>query len=578
MCNNVSFFSVSYRMGVLFILHAGGLIAQDVSDRSARSSEEPIQRPVNADYRSDEMLVCFDKTMPDRASRVKVLKTVCGATLQHEFELVPGLVSVKLPPGLAVSNALSHFKAAKGIRFVQPNFIYHAQTVPNDPRFQEQWGLNNTGQMAGATWGMDIKALKAWDRTRGSSNIIVAVVDSGINYRHEDLAENMWKNPREIPDNAEDDDGNGYIDDVYGINVLKAKGDPLNGDPLDNYGHGTACAGIIGAVGNNGKGISGVCWNVKLMALKFMSSSSGDTAGAISCINYAVTNGAKVINSSWGGRDLIDDIALEGAITAAGRAGVICVCPAGNEYGENVDNVPLYPACYDSTNIISVMSFDEKGGRAKHSNYGALSVDLAAPGTNILTCTSLGIYGRATGTSMAVPHVSGACALLYALNPKLDWRQVKQIILDTAERSDAFTGLCVTGGRLNLAQAVARVIPEEWLIDHGLPTNGSADNADADLDQMSNWDEWFAGTNPTNTVSLLQFEGAATLLTNGNFQVRWQSVPGKRYWIESAESLVSPLAFTPIVSNLLSTASLTEYVDVRPATTSRFYRVGVQAE
>jgi hypothetical protein len=179
---------------------------------------------------------------------------------------------------------------------------------------------------------------------------------------------------------------------------------------------------------------------------------------------------------------------------------------------------------------------------------------------------------------MAVPHVSGACALIYSLNPQLDWRQVKQIVLDTAERSDAFTGLCVTGGRLNLAQAAARVIPEEWLLEHGLPTNGSADNADADLDQMSNWDEWFAGTNPTNTVSLLQFEGAATFLTNGNFQVRWQSVPGKRYWIESAESLVSPLAFTPIVSNLLSAASLTEYVDVRPATTSRFYRVGVQAE
>jgi subtilisin family serine protease len=562
-----------YRMVLAFILLAGGLLAQDGARRLASAPESLIQLPEPAESRSDEMLVCFDRTIPERASRARVLKSVCGATLRHEFKLVPGLVSVKLPPGLSVSGAWARFKAEKGIRFAQPNYIYRAQSVPNDSFFAYQWNMNNTGQVAGAISGVDIRALKAWGRTHGSTNIIVAVIDSGIRYTHEDLVANMWRNPGETPNNGIDDDHNGYIDDVHGIDVVNN-----DGDPFDTDGHGTFCAGIIGAAGNNGKGISGVCWDVRLMGLKFMESSSGSTEGAVRCIEYAVAKGAKILNNSWGTGAGTFDPGIKATLDAAGQAGVLCVFPAGNENGINIDEHPVYPACYDSTNIISVMSFDEKGGRANHSNFGAISVDVAAPGTNILTCTVTGNYGYRSGTSMAVPHVSGACALLYALNPQLDWRQVKQIILDSAERRDAFTGLCVTGGRLNLAQAAARVIPEEWLLKHGLSVNGSADNADADADRMTNWDEWFAGTNPTNTFSVLQFEGAATLLTNGNFRVSWQSVPGRRYWIESAEALVSPLAFTPVVSNLLSTASPTEYVDVRPATTSRFYRVGVQAE
>jgi hypothetical protein len=560
-------------MVLAFILQVGALLAQDLSSQLAPAPESQTQLPGPAEYHSDEMLVCFDKTMPERASRARVLKAVCGATLRHEFKLVPGLVSVKLPPGLSVSEAWARFKAEKSIRFAQPNYIYRAQSVPNDTLFAYQWNMNNTGQVAGAVSGIDIRALKAWGRTRGSTNIIVAVIDSGIRYTHEDLLANMWRNPGETPDNGIDDDTNGVIDDVYGIDVVNN-----DGDPFDIDGHGTACAGIIGAVGNNGKGVSGVCWDVKLMALKFMQSTSGTTEGAVQCIQYGVAKGAKILSCSWGTGAGTFDPGIKATLDAAGQAGVLCIFPAGNENGINIDEHPVYPACYDSTNIISVMSFDEKGGRASHSNYGALSVDLAAPGTNILTCTVTGNYGYRSGTSMAVPHVSGACALICSLNPHLDWRQVKQIILDTADRSDAFTGLCVSGGRLNLSSAVSRVIPQEWLVAHGFATDGSADNADADLDQMSNWDEWFAGTSPTNNFSLLQFEGAATLLTNGNFRVSWQSVPGKRYWIESTESLVSPLAFTPVVSNLLSTASLTEYVDVRPASTSRFYRVGVQAE
>jgi subtilisin family serine protease len=549
-------------------LHAAG-----VSGPSAQSVKTVMPVPENVEYKSDEMLICFDKTLPDHASRARVLKTICGATLKHEFKLVPGLVVVKLPPGLTVSGAWARFNAEKGIRFFQPNYIYRAQSVPNDLYFSYQWNLNNTGQIAGAIADIDIRALKAWSRTRGSTNIIVAVIDTGIRYTHEDLVANMWTNPGEIPNNGIDDDNDGYVDDVYGIDVVHN-----TGDPFDIDGHGTSCAGIIGAAGNNGKGIAGVCWDVKLMALKFMEGSSGNTEGAVRCIEYAVAKGAKILNNSWGTSAGSFDPGIKASIDAAGQAGVLCIFSAGNEYGINNDEYPVYPANYDSTNIISVMSFDERGERAAHSNYGATSVDIAAPGTNILTCTSTGNYGWRVGTSVAAAHVSGACALIYSLNPQLDWRQVKQIILDTADKSDALSGQCVSGGRLNLARAVSRVIPESWLLEYRLATDGSADNADADSDGMSNWNEWFAGTNPTNAYSLLRFEGQTTQLTNGNFRVRWQSVPGKMYWLESSEFLQSPLSFTPFVSNVLSTASYTEYLDVRPATTSRFYRVGVQAE
>lgn len=549
------------------------MLIAGTSSLFAASSEKVIQIPQHVEYRSDEMLVCFEKTLPDRALRARVLKTVCGATLKHEFQLVPGLVSVKLPPGLTVSGALAKFNVEKEIRFSQPNYIYRAQSVPNDLYFSYQWNLNNTAQLAGVIADIDIRALKAWSRTRGSTNIVVAVIDTGIRYTHEDLVANMWKNPGEIPNNGIDDDGNGYIDDVYGIDTVNN-----DGDPFDIDGHGTSCAGIIGATGNNGKGISGVCWDVKLMALKFMEGSSGSTEGAVRCIEYAVAKGAKILNNSWGTPAGAFDPGIKATIDAAGQAGALCIFPVGNENGVDIDANPVYPAGYDSANIISVMSFDEKGVRASHSNYGATTVDIAAPGISILTCTGTGNYGYRNGTSVAAPHVSGACALLYSLNPQLDWRQVKQIILDTADTSDALAGLCVTGGRLNLARAVSRVIPEAWLLEHGLPANGSADTADADLDRMSNWDEWFAGTNPTNACSLLRFEGSAAQLANGDFRIRWQSVPGKLYWLESCDSLRPPLSFTPFVSNLLSTASYTEYLDVRPATTSRFYRVGVQAE
>jgi hypothetical protein len=238
---------------------------------------------------------------------------------------------------------------------------------------------------------------------------------------------------------------------------------------------------------------------------------------------------------------------------------------------------PVYPASYDSANIVSVMSFGASGLRSLHSNFGALSVDIAAPGSAILGCKLGGGYELAWGTSMAVPHVSGACALIYALNPQLDWRQVKQIILDTAERSDALNGLCVSGGRLNLSRALSHVIPQEWLVAHGFAVDGSAEGDDADGDGMCNRDEWLAGTDPTNRLSLLQFEGCSLLASNG-VSLRWQSVPGKSYWVGSVDLLSTNRVWEPFVTNVVSTTFHTEHVDTRPASTSRYYRVGVHIE
>jgi subtilisin family serine protease len=527
-----------------------------------------------APCRPDEVLVCFDSTFTSRNARANLLRTVCNATLKQEFKLVPGLVSVKLPPGLTVSEASDRLKKVKGVRFVQPNYVYQLQSIPNDTYFAHQWSLNNTGQVAGATAGIDVRALKAWGRTMGSTNIIVAIIDTGIHYNHEDLVDNMWKNPGEIPGNGLDDDLNGYIDDVYGIDVVNN-----DTDPFDVDGHGTSCAGIIGAAGNNGKGIAGICWDVRLMGLKFIQGETGGTTEqAISCLNYAVNKGARIINCSWGTGAGTYDPGLSRTLEAAGAVGVLCIFPAGNEYGIDVDEHPVYPACYALTNIISVMSFDERGELASHSNFGATSVDLAAPGTNILTCSLSGNYLWEAGTSMAVPHVAGACALIYSLNPQLNWMQVRQIVLDTAERSETLAGLCVTGGRLNLSRAVARVIPETWLLEHGLLADGSAETSDADADGMINRDEWVAGTNPTNRASRLQFESREVPRTSNGFRVLWQSVAGKRYWLGSTEALAASPLFTPLVSNLLSTASTTEFLDERPAVPSRFYRVGVQED
>lgn len=391
-----------------------------------------------------ELLVRFAEGMTGSV-RATLLASLGGGEVRREYRLVPGLALVKLPPAMKVEDALVTFNRATGVVYAEPNHTVQAfDTTPNDARFSELWGLRNTGQ-TGGTPGADIDAPSAWDSHAGSTNIIVCVIDTGIDYNHEDLAGNMWHNPGEIPGNLIDDDGNGYVDDVYGINAITG-----TGDPLDDHDHGTHVSGTIGGIGNNSVGVAGVNWRVSLMAAKFLDAGgSGDTANAITCVDYAAGKGAKVLSNSWGGGGYSQ--ALKDAIDAAGAAEIAFVAAAGNANSDN-DVIPSYPSGYTSSNIIAVMATDHNDLKSSFSSYGQTTVDLAAPGTDILSCRRNGGYQLMSGTSMATPHVAGAAALLLSVNPLATVGEIRQVLMSTVDV--LFPTRCVSGGRLNLARAL----------------------------------------------------------------------------------------------------------------------------
>ncbi|MHC4388137.1 MAG: S8 family serine peptidase [Planctomycetota bacterium] len=415
--------------------------------------------PVNARYKPDELLVRFaprpNGIPPGLQEKTQILNALGGLVMKRNYKIVPGLAAVKLPPGMTVEDALQRFDKANGILYAQPNYRLNASwTFPNDSRFAELWGMHNTGQ-TGGTADADIDAPEAWDITTGSNEIIVAVLDTGVDYTHSDLASNMWVNKDELNgDPGVDDDNNGYVDDIYGYDFVHN-----DGDPMDDHYHGTHVAGTIGAVGNNSEGVTGVCWNVKIMALKFLDETGGGwTDDAIACLEYAVLMGANVTNNSYGGSGY--DAAFRETINTAGDAGQIFVAAAGNDDGQNNDSTPHYPSSYDCQSIIAVLSTDEDDNISSFSNYGPTTVDLGAPGSDILSCNLGGGYRYAGGTSMATPHVAGACALIWSMNPTLTNSEVKNTILQTVD--ETLTGLCVSDGRLNLYNALMQTtVP--WL-------------------------------------------------------------------------------------------------------------------
>ena len=293
------------------------------------------------------------------------------------------VLRVKLPPGKSVKAAIAENWRARDRRIlaVEPNYRVRIAGVPDDPLFAQMWGLNNTGQ-TGGTEDADIDAPEAWDVATGvpeTSDVIVAIIDTGIDYLHPDLAENVWVNAGEIGGNNIDDDGNGYVDDVYGYDFFQE-----DSDPSDTHGHGTHCAGTIGAVGDNELGVTGVNWRCKLMGLRFIGSSGGGNLGdAIEAIKYAVDNGAKILSCSWGGDGYSES--LKAAIINARDRGVLFVAAAGNG-GRNNDSEPFYPASYKLSNVISVAATNHIDTLAGFSCYGAESVHVGAPGVNILSC------------------------------------------------------------------------------------------------------------------------------------------------------------------------------------------------
>jgi subtilisin family serine protease len=360
------------------------------------------------------------------------------------------------------------------LEYSEPDYVVYATFTPNDPSFGQLWGLHNTGQ-TGGSGDADIDATEAWDISRGSNTVLVAVIDTGIDHTHPDLAANMWTNPGEIPGNNIDDDGNGYIDDTRGWDFVNN-----DNNPADDQGHGTHCAGTIGAVGNNGIGVAGVAHTVRLVGAKFLSASgSGTTSDAIEAVLYTTGLGVTLTSNSWGGGGYSQ--ALKDAIDAARTAGILFIAAAGNDY-DNSDVRPSYPAGYDSPNIISVAASNHLDQLASFSNYGFVTVDLAAPGVSIYSTYPGGGYSSLSGTSMACPHVAGAAALLKSVNSARDWTSIKEALLANADRLPSLTGRVATGARLNIGRTLVVSagpyigVTSIQTLDGG--TSGSSGNAD----------------------------------------------------------------------------------------------------
>lgn len=351
-------------------------------------------------------------------------------------------------------------KMPEAVAYAEPDYVVHAYTTfpDDDPRFDEQWGLHNIGQSGGKP-DADMDAPEGWDIRHDASNVIVAVIDTGARYTHQDLQANMWENTVERDGlQGVDDDGNDYIDDIFGINAITGSGDPLDDDVV---GHGTHVSGTIGAVGNNGVGVTGVAWDVQIMALKFLDSEgSGFVSGAIECINYAIAMEADILSNSWGGSGFSQS--LDDAIGRAQAEGIIFVAAAGNDAvpgtdGADNDNIPSYPTSYTRDNIVSVTSMTRNDGLSTFSNFGESSVDIAAPGSSILSLGngSDSAYATLSGTSMACPHVSGLLAVLMAQFQGEDYITLIDRLYGGAEAVSVYQGKTRTGRRANLAGSLS---------------------------------------------------------------------------------------------------------------------------
>jgi thermitase len=358
------------------------------------------------------------------------------------------ILVVKKPVVELTNSALQALRENPLVEVADPNFIYHTEKLPNDPEFGKLWGLKNTGQedsRQSGVAGVDIDVEKAWDITTGSEDVVVAVIDTGIDFNHPDLRENIWVNEAEKNGVIGiDDDGNGYVDDIHGFNFTIAENP--NANPLDDNGHGSHCAGTIGAQSDS-TGIVGVNWNVKLMPVKFLSAGGGGSLeGAILAIDYAIKNKAKILSNSWGGGG--ESQLLKEAIQRSADASAVFVAAAGND-GWNTDDNPHFPSGYPVENVLSVAAIDNQGSLASFSNYGKRSVDVGAPGLNVYSSYMASGYKWLSGTSMATPHVSGVAALLLAHNPELSGVDLKKQIMATTRGLASLRNKVVSGGMVN---------------------------------------------------------------------------------------------------------------------------------
>lgn len=378
------------------------------------------------------------------------LREWVGAGRIRSYDGLPGLELIAVSGDVeAAIEALEPY-----VQYAEPNYVQRVdQTVPNDTYFSLQWGIHNTGQTIQGDVGVadaDIDGVEAWDLSTGDANFLVAIIDTGTQWSHPDLAANIWTNPGEIAGNGQDDDGNGYVDDTRGWDFYSG-----DNNPDDTDGHGTHTAGTVGAVGNNGVGVAGVNWQCKLVPLRFLGPQGGFTSDAISAVQYCTTNNIKVSNNSWGGGGFSQG--LYDAIDASKSIGHVFLAAAGND-GVNTDSIAHYPSSYNVANIVSVAATDNRDGLADEptwgSNYGATTVDLGAPGVNIASTYSGSSYVWSSGTSMATPHVAGVAALVYADDPSLGWSGVVNRLLSTVRANPALAGKCTTGGVLDAFAAL----------------------------------------------------------------------------------------------------------------------------
>ncbi|HLE10700.1 MAG: hypothetical protein A2504_02475 [Bdellovibrionales bacterium RIFOXYD12_FULL_39_22] len=369
--------------------------------------------------------------------------------------------SIFLSIKLKQSDVLTFLSKKKGqFKYVEANYRWKIMT--QDELYPKQWNLENTGNnysnpITNSVKGADLDIVRAWEISKGDRQIKIAVIDTGIDYNHPDLSDNIWINGQEFRGQANiDDDKNGYIDDIYGYNFVKN-----SGDPMDDQGHGTHCAGIIGAAHNN-FGIAGVMANVSLMALKFIDKNGdGSTEGALRAIEYALAQEVDVLSNSWGGGEYSQ--ALFDAIAEANKEGIIFVAAAGN-FGENNDNLHLYPASYKLPNIVSVGSHGADDELSTFSSYGEQSVDLAAPGEKILSSLPKNKYGMLSGTSMAAPHVAGMAGLYLSVFGKTLPAQLKEELQKSAIHHPSYRKQTISGGRANAYNLLAKIYPPRFII------------------------------------------------------------------------------------------------------------------
>jgi subtilisin family serine protease len=412
-----------------------------------------------------ELIVGFEAGATQSAQNDAVAQA--GGTRATAFPQIRAVL-IKVPAQLA-ERATKYLLGHPRVRYVEPNHVVQTvATTPNDPSFSQLWGLSNTGQ-TGGTPDADIDAPEAWDVTTGSSDVVVGVTDTGVDFGHQDLAQQQWVNagencgsmdPTVVCDDRSDgvdDDGNSYVDDWRGWDFVND-----DNNPFDDHRHGTHVAGTIGAVGDNGVGVVGVNWNVRIMALKILDAAgSGTTADAISATLYSADRGAHISSNSWGGGPV--DQSLLDAIEYGAARNMLFVAAAGND-GRSNDTTPFYPANYGSEAIVSVAATDHNDALAFFSNYGASTVDLGAPGVNILATTPGNTYQSFSGTSMATPHVSGVAALLRARFPNASLYGLKALLLRSVDPVGSLAGRTATGGRLNAFTAVScDTDPKVWL-------------------------------------------------------------------------------------------------------------------